>query len=896
MLCGYTIMYFILECFMEELSWIHTRDKIEREETLRKVKEYILSLIVKKKSKKKEIEKVLKETPKQKETPEKKKSFWDKIKEKISWGEWTDWEAWWDGKSDIPHQSHLESSPEDQDEYIPHNSEFGESLWEANRFWEVYPPFLGYYTIGKKSYFNPATNLWSKKKQLKDLIYTLPTWSQTHTYAGIVKAWITALPLPDWSLPNTESLCFDGKHPPVFQIDQNNCVYLVSKQEQRIAFNFARNQLSNTKQPISEDSENIIYKSLSQPTEDLLQELKKHPADLFVAETIKQYILKNKKYSTKVQWTLREKSTAKNYLYHIDESPILECFSANTLFVWLCRSLWLKARLIVWHMVQSVSKSGKAYIGTNTGHARSEVWDEKKQLRVRFDATPTVKDEEEKKKDKEKEKNQDEDTQQTQEAENNLDEDTPQEHKEGQWKPSKDEKKSESQDGEQKSENEQEDWEKNTTNKEQQWDMDDSKQKQQAKQQEKSAAQLLDELIEKAKEDNLTQNAEKIQEVLEKIEQAWDKHDVKKALEEAWLDTFAKDIIDKVGNDRILHEEKEELQNIDDEHMIDQKLQESLLDETHKEKLKQYAKILKDKIDEQKRRMKSEMEKFGFKEHELKLYRIYKQLEKEVEPEVRKQIQQMEKILPPNRHIQTDEKNIYRSWVRIDWSRLADYEVTWDPTIFKRNTEVRDSNEINMFEVIIIDRSGSMGSFEQEWSIFRESVKAAIIRAKVLEHFKVDFSIIIFDDSIDEVMDFGEKFSSRTKCMIPSKLMKACTTRSWGNSQEPITYAYQKMMRMMKEKWGRSFGNVSFIGDGDLLNGSQDTSLRSMIQDMKKRGLGVTAYYINRDERKMPLISYYFWEERDGWTVYASDSGNLSTKVIESHRKHLKNVISKYVK
>jgi hypothetical protein len=83
-------------------------------------------------------------------------------------------------------------------------------------------------------------------------------------------------------------------------------------------------------------------------------------------------------------------------------------------------------------MVQSVSKSGKAYIGTNTGHARSEIWDEKKHMRVRFDATPTVKDEEEKKKDKDKENNQDEDTQQTQEAENNLDEDIPQESKDGQ--------------------------------------------------------------------------------------------------------------------------------------------------------------------------------------------------------------------------------------------------------------------------------------------------------------------------------------------------------------------------------------------------------------------------------------------------------------------------------
>jgi hypothetical protein len=95
--------------------------------------------------------------------------------------------------------------------------------------------------------------------------------------------------------------------------------------------------------------------------------------------------------------------------------------------------------------------------------------------------------------------------------------------------------------------------------------------------------------------------------------------------------------------------------------MIDQKLQDSLLDEEYKEKLKQYAKILKNKIDAQKKRMKSEMEKFGFKENELKLYKTYKQLEKEVDPEVRKQVQEMEKILPPNRHIQTDEKNTYRS-------------------------------------------------------------------------------------------------------------------------------------------------------------------------------------------------------------------------------------------
>ncbi|MEI6118102.1 MAG: hypothetical protein WCP92_02335 [bacterium] len=60
---------------------------------------------------------------------------------------------------------------------------------------------------------------------------------------------------------------------------------------------------------------------------------------------------------------------------------------------------------------------------------------------------------------------------------------------------------------------------------------------------------MLDELIEKAKEDNLTQQAEKIQETLEKLEQAQNKEEMKKALDESGLDDFAKDMVDKVGNE-----------------------------------------------------------------------------------------------------------------------------------------------------------------------------------------------------------------------------------------------------------------------------------------------------------------------------------------------------------
>ncbi|MEI7557572.1 MAG: hypothetical protein WCJ45_01665 [bacterium] len=44
---------------------------------------------------------------------------------------------------------------------------------------------------------------------------------------------------------------------------------------------------------------------------------------------------------------------------------------------------------------------------------------------------------------------------------------------------------------------------------------------------------MLDEMIEKAKEDNLSKQAEKIQETLDKLQEAKNKEEMKKALDES---------------------------------------------------------------------------------------------------------------------------------------------------------------------------------------------------------------------------------------------------------------------------------------------------------------------------------------------------------------------------
>ena len=409
----------------------------------------------------------------------------------------------------------------------------------------------------------------------------------------------------------------------------------------------------------------------------------------------------------------------------------------------------------------------------------------------------------------------------------------------------------------------------------------------------KSPSELLDEMVEKAKEDNLMKQAEEMKDVLDKLDNAQSKEDIKNILDESKLSDFAKDMVDKIGKDKILDEEKKEIEKLDDEKKIEEALKDSLLDDEYKQKLKEYAKIMKDKIAEEKRKLKSEMERLWFTEQELWYYKEYKQLEQEVEPEVRKQIRELQKILPVNYQILTNEKDVYRSWPKLDCNKLTEFAVTWDPLIFRRNHEVRESNEINMFETIIIDTSWSMWSVDYPWSILRESVKAAITRAKVLEHFKVDFSIVLFWDRVDEVMTFWEKFSSKKKCSIPSRLMRAAH-QSWGNSREPISYVYQNMLKQYKKNRWKSFGNISFIWDGDLYSWMQRPELKAMIEDLKRRWFGVTAYYIN--DSRSRLIDYYFGSESDWWAVYAWSSKDLSKEIIEAHKTHLKKKIKKYMK
>lgn len=790
---------------------------------------------------------------------------------------WSSWKK--KKKNQVPSQPKNETPIQDQDSYIPKDMEFGESEWEPSRFAMVYPFLRWKYSTGKLSYFSPSTNLWSKKRQLQALNHSLEEWKQRYTYAWFIVPWVNAIPLPTWALPDTESLVVKWKSFPAFSVDQNGCVYLSSTEKMWISFEFWLREIENTKNPIVEDNETMIFSSLSKETKILLEKLKLEWITIKSAREIERYIKLQKKYSTKVQWTLRDKSNRKNYVKNLDESKILECYSANTLFVALCRYLWFSARLVTGFAVTNKSKKWEWLLSSNNWHAWSEVWDELQWKWIEFDATPVKKEDWENSNQNTWEDEQNEGWQGGENSE---------------WEKWESWNKSENSSSESSSdESDYTSSDSAKSDKDNKSSENHNPQKQHAQEQNKTPSELLDEMLDLAKKEDLEKNKDKLEETKKKIEEAQSKEEIRDILDNADLWDFSQEEANQAWNEKILDEEKKNLENVDNENQLDKALQNSLLDEEYKRKLEEYVDELRKKIQEQKRMMQKEMERFWFTQEELGYYKEYKQLEKEVEPEVRRQIKELQKILPANYQYKDDETQRYRSWYDLDSTKLVDYHVTWNANIFIREEEVREHNEINMFETILIDTSWSMGSFWSRWSILRESIKAAIIRAKVLEHFKVDFSIVLFWDTIREVMSFGEKFSSKWRCLIPSKLMRAAY-QWWWNSQEPISYVYDTMLKILKKKRWKSFGNISFIGDWDLYNFQAIPQLKSKIDDLKKRGFWVTAYYIN-DERT-ELLWYYFWKKVWEDVVYARWCKELSKDIIESHRKHLKQKIAKYMK
>lgn len=289
--------------------------------------------------------------------------------------------------------------PEDSDEYHTPPVHPGESKEQvrARPIFEIEPPLKGYYASGRKSYFDPETRTWSKRKQLAPYAET-PAGKERCKISGNLDTGLKSLPLPNGYAIDAGSLAWTGERPQLWR-DQNGCFYLEAKGAGTFTAEFVREDQPFVGPPVPEDTAPLHRGTVSAKTDAAIGRLIGTP--LQKAEQARQYLLANHFYpgggdlesAQALQYKIRAESTAETYLPNLDQSEYLECYSANTLYIAMLRKAGVPARLVIGHHVES-AQDGRTAITENTGHAWTEIWDGTAWRR--FDATPPPKPEDKK--------------------------------------------------------------------------------------------------------------------------------------------------------------------------------------------------------------------------------------------------------------------------------------------------------------------------------------------------------------------------------------------------------------------------------------------------------------------------------------------------------------------
>lgn len=306
-----------------------------------------------------------------------------------------------------------------------------------------------------------------------------------------------------------------------------------------------------------------------------------------------------------------------------------------------------------------------------------------------------------------------------------------------------------------------------------------------------------------------------------------------------------------------------------------------LMDATPRQKDKNTIDDLKEEIERAEEEKKNEMSDMGFdiwKDGEL--YKIYKELEDEVKPMIARNIRDLENILP--REYRLEEEWYFRSG-KLDKRKLVQWKVSGDNKIFMRNAQVDLDTELLLFEGIAIDNSGSMGDVGTQGSPLHEAVKSAIIRARTLEYFDVQFSIIVFNTDVHEVMKFWEKYTSK-KNTIPSRLMRAITS-PWGTDMSKPLELMESRISEFESNGGKwRYGNITFIGDGEPTHGKTGKDLKKIIERIGTR-FPITAYYISGGSQNSWALDGYFWQDN---VEVITDVADLSSAMMRTFNSKLR--------
>lgn len=292
-----------------------------------------------------------------------------------------------------PHERRRESKPSmDEMERLKEGE-------RANAIWSIYPAYGGYFREQAFSKWNRAGNKWIEDEYEYSDVEFIPICDQEDTEQGKInfalKADIFAGRWINLPVPYTHSVHKVESGGRIFRIqqDQNGDIVILiegeKNEEIEIIVTLAP-QENKTYGPRSKEKIKVpeMPAEFSEETEKAIQDAKRKKGNTARAHFLASHTRYRLKYSNESKYNQIYDNFGKGYFAGIDEHRKADCDVANTYFAALCTKLNIPVRHCVGHSVRSKDSRGEASINSGTGHAWSEIWDDKELKWARIDATP----------------------------------------------------------------------------------------------------------------------------------------------------------------------------------------------------------------------------------------------------------------------------------------------------------------------------------------------------------------------------------------------------------------------------------------------------------------------------------------------------------------------------
>lgn len=256
--------------------------------------------------------------------------------------------------------------------------------------WSIKPGYGGYYKEQSFDTWNGDSREWEQDEYRYEE-FLLPQPGRDREGNIEMSAEILSQAWVNVPIPYTHELSFIiGGINFKFKKDQNGdiLVFNSSGQKRNLTVLLAQKETKGGGSAVVPKAFNI-KEIFTEETEKVIEEIKKaKQGNRARAFALVRHTHSRLSYSNESKYNAVYNDEPKGYCFAIDTHKKADCDVANTYFATLCARLGIPVRHIVGHMVKGKDENGASAIHSGTGHAWSEIWDEKEKKWIRIDATP----------------------------------------------------------------------------------------------------------------------------------------------------------------------------------------------------------------------------------------------------------------------------------------------------------------------------------------------------------------------------------------------------------------------------------------------------------------------------------------------------------------------------